>query len=229
MKMYRSMGDGDWGLEMRTPNPQALIPEKKLKNFVLDFGGVLYEINHYAAFQYFFLLSKNPDYFSNDDMKEYLSEKLIIQFEKGLIEPVQFRNKAREKLLLEADDELFDKAFNATLVRLKPEAINCVKQLKNKGKVVLLSNTNEIHYNYFHQECKELLSLFDGLYFSYLLGSRKPEPEIFKILLQNTGFTPNETLFIDDSVENIATAKELGFATYMIDKEHTLSELIHNV
>ncbi|OGU38418.1 MAG: hypothetical protein A2X61_11510 [Ignavibacteria bacterium GWB2_35_12] len=229
MKLYRSMEDRDRGLEIPIPNPQSLFPQKNIKNYVLDFGGVLYEINHFASFQDFFLLSKNPELFGDYSMKEYLNDELIIQFEKGLIEPVQFRNKVRGKLLLEAVDELFDKAFNETLIKIKPDAIECVQKLKNKGKVVLLSNTNQIHYEYFQKECEELFSLFDELYFSYLLGARKPEQEIFKILLQKTGFTPNETLFVDDSVENIAVAKDLGFATYMIDGEHSLSDLINNV
>lgn len=198
-------------------------------NFVLDFGGVLYEINHRATFKAFFELSKNVKKFSNYNMKEYLNDDLIIQFEKGTIEPEQFRKGVREKFQIEADDETFDKAFNATLVRLKPNAVSCVRQLKNKGSVVLLSNTNVIHYDHFHKDCLDLFCLFDELYFSYLLATRKPETEIFKILLQKTGYATNETLFVDDSSENIHAAMELGFETYMIDEEHTLSDFVHNV
>jgi len=202
---------------------------ENVKIFVLDFGGVLYEINHKATFKAFLSLSKYPEKFIDYDLKKYLNDELIVQFEKGLIGDNQFRNKVREKFFIDADDDTFDKAFNATLVKIKDDAINCVKKLKQCGNVVLLSNTNEIHYKYFNKECEELFNLFDELYFSHLIGSRKPESEIFQILLNKTGFASYETLFVDDSIENISTAKDLGFETYIIDEVNSLSDLAHNV
>jgi FMN phosphatase YigB (HAD superfamily) len=39
----------------------------------------------------------------------------------------------------------------------------------------------------------------------------KPDQKIFNILLKNINGTPNESLFIDDSIENIKAAKKLNF------------------
>jgi putative hydrolase of the HAD superfamily len=202
---------------------------KKFNNYILDFGGVLYEINHKATFDAFFLMTKYPDKFRNYDMKKYLNDELIIRFERGLLSSVDFRKQVMEKFSIDSNVELFDKAFNATLVSLKPDAIDNVRLLKSIGKVYLLSNTNEIHHNHFNNECKELFDLFNGLYFSHILGVRKPDAEIFKILLNRTGINPTETIFVDDSEANIAKAKGLGFETYQVDESHNLSDLIHNV
>ncbi len=39
----------------------------------------------------------------------------------------------------------------------------------------------------------------------------KPEPEIYKLLLERIKFSANEYLFIDDSFPNVKAAQNLGF------------------
>ncbi|MGI9603233.1 MAG: HAD family hydrolase [Acidimicrobiales bacterium] len=61
----------------------------------------------------------------------------------------------------------------------------------------------------------EWLSWFDGLVISGREGMVKPEREIFDLLCRRYDFVPTEALFIDDSTANIATARQLGFATML--------------
>ncbi|TAL70588.1 MAG: HAD family phosphatase [Bacteroidetes bacterium] len=197
--------------------------------FVLDFGGVLYNISHQSTYKAFFSLSKDKEKFNSYKMKEYLNDEFIFRFEKGLISPEEFRYLVKKKFTIDADDTKFDDAFNTTLLGIKSDAIRNVSYLKNKGKVYLLSNTNKIHFNHFKNECKELFDLFDGLFFSHLIGARKPEPEIFNYLSKNTGILPQVSLFIDDSAENVDAALNFGFQTYLVDNTNFLSDLIHNV
>ena len=42
----------------------------------------------------------------------------------------------------------------------------------------------------------------------------KPDADIFRKVLDETGILPNETLFIDDSEANCRTAEALGISTY---------------
>ena len=197
--------------------------------FVIDFGGVLYDISHELTFTEFYKLAGNKDNFTSYSINDYLNDELIIQFEKGLIEPVEFRLKVKEKFLIIADNHKFDEAFNATLIKLKPDAINNIKKLKRFGKIYLLSNTNKIHYDHFKNECKELFELFDGLFFSFLNGKRKPERMFFEYLIQNSGLQPQVSLFIDDSIENINAGKKSGFNTLLINEKKSLSDFIHDV
>jgi len=51
---------------------------------------------------------------------------------------------------------------------------------------------------------------FDALYLSYEMGIMKPERRIFEMMLQGEKAKPEETVFIDDSAHNTATAASLG-------------------
>lgn len=51
---------------------------------------------------------------------------------------------------------------------------------------------------------------FDVLIWSYQHGMAKPDPAIYKLLLERLGTAPEETLFLDDRLENIEAARLLG-------------------
>src|ERR1700735_3566903 len=57
------------------------------------------------------------------------------------------------------------------------------------------------------------LGWFDGTVVSGREGVAKPEPEIFRRLLDRFGLMPNTTLMIDDTKENLETASKLGIQT----------------
>jgi FMN phosphatase YigB (HAD superfamily) len=46
-------------------------------------------------------------------------------------------------------------------------------------------------------------------------------PEIFKLLIRRRDLNVLRTVFIDDSVDNIATAHQLGFATIQFNEATT--------
>ncbi len=56
----------------------------------------------------------------------------------------------------------------------------------------------------------EFLSWFDGIVVSGEEGVIKPDPAIFRILLERYGIAPDEAIFIDDNPRNAATAAALG-------------------
>lgn len=58
--------------------------------------------------------------------------------------------------------------------------------------------------------------LFEKVYYSHLMGKRKPDAEIFEQVLLENNLDPTETLFIDDSPQHLETAKKLGLQTYLI-------------
>ena len=49
----------------------------------------------------------------------------------------------------------------------------------------------------------------DGI-FSHLVGVRKPNIEIYKLVLTKTGSLPEECVYIDDKAELLEPARELG-------------------
>lgn len=63
----------------------------------------------------------------------------------------------------------------------------------------------------------KLRSIFTHLVNSYNVGFRKPDREIFLEALKITDSKPEETLFVDDSSENIEAAKQMGINAIQFD------------
>jgi len=82
--------------------------------------------------------------------------------------------------------------------------------LKEKYKLVLLSNTNYIHQKY-GWEHYSFLQHFDKLILSHEVGAAKPEPDIYRAVQIFTGLPPEEHIFIDDVQEYVDGAKSMGW------------------
>jgi HAD superfamily hydrolase (TIGR01509 family) len=94
-----------------------------------------------------------------------------------------------------------------------------------------LSNINEIHLKFINNYLKTEFGLegndgfFEKIYYSHLVGKRKPNKEIFEQVLQENNLIKEETLFIDDSPQHLKTATDLGIHTYLMTYPDTIQEL----
>ncbi len=191
-----------------------------IKNLIFDFGGVLYKINPELTIIAMSKLTKDKNKF-NQNIKTQNYLNYIRDFEKGIISTIKFRKLMKQEFYLNCSNYDFDKAWNSLLIDLTDFAIPLIKNLKKHYKLYLLSNTNTIHYNYFLPQCRELFSLFEKCFFSFKIGSVKPEFEIFKFVINKNNIYADETLFIDDSKDNIIVANELGFQTFLVENLNT--------
>ena len=57
---------------------------------------------------------------------------------------------------------------------------------------------------------------FNKIFYSHIVGLRKPGEEIFNFILEEQQMQAEETLFIDDSFPNTDTAKRMGFQTVLL-------------
>src|SRR5690606_12598 len=94
-----------------------------------------------------------------------------------------------------------------------------IQALRPRYKTFVFSNTNDLHETAFNREVKrvtgadDLSSFFDRVYLSHKIGYRKPHPEGFRMILADNNLHPAATLFIDDSPQHIAGARQLGLQT----------------
>jgi len=191
-----------------------------IKNLIFDFGGVLYKINPYLTIQSFAKFTSDIEKFQQA-LKSQSYKKHIKEFEKGNLNSNQFRQQMKKEFDLYCNNLEFDNAWNNLLIGIMDFSIPLIEQLKQNYNIYLLSNTNIIHYNHFLPQCRELFALFNKCFFSYKIGSVKPENEIFNYLLARTNINTDETIFIDDSKENIISANELGFQTFLVENSNT--------
>lgn len=154
------------------------------------------------------------------------------EYEKGLITDSEFRNHMRTFLNHpEANDQDIDLAWNALLINITKERYDLLNALKSKYKTFLLSNTNNIHLNAVNEIVfktsgeKSLDPFFYKAYFSNLMKMRKPDHEIFSHVLSENNLIANETLFMDDILENIEGAKAVGIQTIHISSTNQILSL----
>ncbi len=87
-------------------------------------------------------------------------------------------------------------------------------RLAQRYPLYLLSNTNELHFQYIQENYATLLSHFRAFILSYLVGSRKPEPQIFQALIREAGLPPDRILYTDDKPEFVEAARAHGLVAW---------------
>ena len=190
-----------------------------IKNIIFDLGNVIINIDGNLTSK----AMKNLGF--KDFEKSYTLFKqtdLFDRLEKGLINSDYLRNELRKHIEHEVSDNRFDEAWGAMLLDFPKARINLIQELSKRYNVYLLSNTNAIHYKQYSQSFIdqygfEFNSLFIKAYYSFQMGMRKPDVEIFKSTLSDSNLLPEETLFIDDLKENIVSAEKVGIKTMWID------------
>ena len=71
------------------------------------------------------------------------------------------------------------------------------------------------------------LKQFDGLLISGQDNLIKPDPAIYKLAIQRFDLVPEKTVFIDDKLENIVTARKLNFNTIHLTNPETIKDNIN--
>lgn len=200
-----------------------------IKNIVLDFGGVLIDIDYHATIDAFKSLGvKNFEELYSQAQQEDLFNK----FETGRISSQYFVNQLLDKVGKGVSPNKVVHAWNAMLGDIHRENIETVEKIKKNGyNVYLLSNTNDIHIQVAFDRWKKLpvieaSDLFDHVFLSQEIGMRKPNEEIFKLVLDNISASPEEVFFVDDSIQHIETARKMGIQTYLLEDINSLSDLL---
>lgn len=78
----------------------------------------------------------------------------------------------------------------------------------------LLSNTNEPHVAWFHEQYPEILALFDQCVFSNEVGISKPDLAIYRIVESLSGRSPDCHVFFDDVMANVEGALAAGWQAF---------------
>lgn len=200
----------------------------KIKNIIFDWGGVITDLHFDATRKAF--LDLGLSIFS-ETMVHDPNHELFIPFETGKISPDEFRNKIRALSSAPLSDSTIDDAWNAMLGDLPEERWHILEKASKNYRTFILSNTNALHVRYYFNRILKKFGtygyshLFEKIYFSHELGLRKPDEAIFRYVLKDAAIDPAETMFIDDFIENIETARQLGFQTIHLQAPLTLTNI----
>lgn len=201
---------------------------KNIKNIIFDLGGVILNID--------LDLCKNPFKqfgVNENDFDLFIKQQqgIFFKLEIGKITPDEFYDSIRKTLKISVNNEEIEAIWNTILLDFPKERIYLLEKLKTCYRTFLLSNTNEIHYKTYSKLLQknfnypDLSCLFEKCYYSFQLGMRKPNPDIFEFVLKDSNLIPSETLFIDDTQEHVKTARNLGIQTILIIDNFSILDL----
>jgi putative hydrolase of the HAD superfamily len=96
------------------------------------------------------------------------------------------------------------------MFELQPSMVDLARRLSERYRVYLLSNIGDLHWTHLSREY-ELHRIGHGALPSFMAGVMKPNDGIYVEAERRFSLTPDETVFIDDRAENIATARRRGW------------------
>ena len=87
---------------------------------------------------------------TNKPAKGFLKKKnIFFEFEKGSINEEFFRNEIIKNLNVKLDNNEFNRIWNLVILNINTDVLESIFKLRNRFSLMVLSNTNSIHKNYF--------------------------------------------------------------------------------
>jgi len=113
-------------------------------------------------------------------------------------------NKPQTPIMLEFFRQIIDE--------INLEMVDLIKKIKtfNSFKLICMSNINSSHWSYLKKQKWDIWDLFDEFILSHEIHLTKPDPKVFELAIKIAGCKPKEILFIDDGLNNIRSASEMG-------------------
>lgn len=109
--------------------------------------------------------------------------------------------------------------------RLDFHLVEFIQSLRGEYKTVLLSNAWD-NLRPLLKGLWKIDSVFDHIFISAELGLAKPDPEIYKVVIDSLDQDPSELIFIDDFVENVKAAREANLnAIHFRNRDQALADL----
>ena len=173
---------------------------------IFDFGDVFINLRKEHSIEEFKKLGldgPNVDLLVQNDL-----------FEKGKITELEFINTFL-KYIPNASIQEITKAWNSIIGDFPLERLEFLQLLSSKYRLFLLTNTDSIHISRFEHKVgmsfySDFYRCFEKVYYSYEMGMRKPDAEIFNTIIRKHDLSPKRTLFVDDKKENTDAAESLG-------------------
>ncbi len=181
-----------------------------INTIIFDFGDIFINLEKEATIAEFKKLGLDGP-----------NEELLVMndlFERGKISEQQFID-GFNKFIPNADVHDIRKAWNSVIGEFPLYRLEFLQMLSNKYRLFLLTNTDAIHISRFEHMVgvsffSDFYQCFEKVYYSFEMGMRKPEEQIFNHILKKHDLSPKRTLFIDDKKENTDAAAALGIQVW---------------
>lgn len=196
------------------------------ETIIFDLGGVILNLDYQLTIEAF----KELGMANFEEMYSQAQQSnLFDNFETGKISAQHFINLLLPYLPQGISPNKVVHAWNAMILDFPINRLNLLDQLREKHKIYLLSNTNEIHLKAVERSLakttnRPLDTYFDKIYLSHEIQLRKPHEEIFEYVCKEQNLDVSKTIFIDDTIGHINGAIQYGLQTHHLEKGATIED-----
>ena len=177
-----------------------------IDTIIFDFGDIFINLEKEAqveAFKKLGLPGPNEELVEMNDL-----------FEKGKVSELEFIT-CFHKFIPNATIDEVRTAWNAVIGEFPLYRLEFLQMLTGKYRLFLLTNTDEIHISRFEHKVgmsfyTDFYRCFEKVYYSYEMGMRKPDANIYSHIVNKHDLSPKRTLFVDDKKINTDAAASIG-------------------
>lgn len=190
-----------------------------IRNIIFDLGGVIIDLKRNMAVD---ALDRLGIQDASALLGEYEQKGPFLMLEKGEISSSELYDILLPHCKKGTTCNDIRDAFEEFLREIPVERLKMLDKLRQKGyRLFVLSNTNPIMYNHwidnaFRNDGKSINDYFDGIVTSYQERMCKPDPALFRKVVDRYNLKPEETLMLDDSEANVKAAHSIGLEAVRI-------------
>jgi FMN phosphatase YigB (HAD superfamily) len=177
-----------------------------IKSVIFDLGKVIVPFDFMRGYRALEPLCSYP---AAEIPRRLAATDLVTRFESGQVAPEAFVAQLCEVLEMQVDYARFCELWSSIFLphTLIPDSL--LEGLRKRHRLVLLSNTNAIHFEMLERSYT-FFQHFDDLVLSFRVGVMKPAPAIYREAIARAQCRPEECFFTDDIPEYVAGAKREG-------------------
>lgn len=195
-----------------------------IRAIIFDLGGVLFtngtkKFSEHLAQKYQIDVEKAKAILDKSDIGN--------AYRTGKITREEFWHAVKKELQLTEHIDVLEQGWIDVYVLIE-ETRDIILELAKKYKVYFLSDNVKERVEAIDKKYN-FTKWFHGGVSSHEVGIRKPHPDIYKIALEQTGFSPEEVLFVDDKENNLTPGKDLGMSTLLFESPEKLQKDLQNL
>lgn len=191
--------------------------KREYKTLIFDLGRVLVYFDFSRAYR---ALEAYCKVSAPDMPKLLLATDMVQRLETGRMPPEEFHQNFARLLAAEVEFGRFCEIWTSVFTHaLLPESL--IESLARRYRLVLLSNTNPIHFNSIRAQYPHI-GHFHDLVLSYEVGAIKPEPKIYEAAIRSAGCKPEECLYVDDIPEFVEGGRKAGLDAVQFESREQL-------
>lgn len=189
-----------------------------IKTIIFDLGGVIVPFDFSRAYSRLETLSG----LSRDEIRQKLTgDGFSASFERGDVTPpeflAEFNRRLSTRLAMDEFAEIWVSIFS--LQTLVSEAL--IASLAARYRVILLSNTNQTHYEWIARTYPHLGHMHHHV-LSYQVRAMKPDPAIYAAAIGHAHCRASECFFTDDVLPYVEGARAAGIDAVQFTGEPAL-------